>query len=150
MNKLLMIKEYPKIFCFLILTVIAYNSSAVASTERGAFTITRIGARSSAFGEAFAAIADNANAIRWNPAGLSSLKQLEVTFSRTSLFSLGGFFDYIAAGGISQDFVGIAYPRNVLTFGLSFLFLRTHNIIEADEIGTITNRNRGYAERTLK
>ena len=43
-----------------------------------------VGGRASAMGDAFIAIADDASALYWNPAGLVFAKQNEVMFSHNS------------------------------------------------------------------
>jgi tetratricopeptide (TPR) repeat protein len=125
-------------------------ASAVAS-GRGAFSTATAGTRSNTFGQAFVAVADDANTARWNPAGLPSLLQTEFTFAHTNLFTFGGgYFDYASASdSINQDFVGVAFPNSRLPVGISYLNISTHGLITADARGSILDRNAGYAERLL-
>ena len=81
---------------------------------RGAFADDSVGARASVFGQAFVAVADDASALRWNPAGLTQLLQPELTSSHTSLFSLGGYFNYSSgSASIHEDFVGVVLPNRI-------------------------------------
>ena len=57
-----------------------------------------VGGRATAMGDAFIAIADDASALYWNPAGLVFAKQNEVMFSHNAWFA-----------DISQEFVGGFY-----------------------------------------
>jgi len=121
-----------------------------ASAGRGAFAGDSIGARASILGEAFIALADDANALRWNPAGLTQLLQPEITSSHINFFSLGGYFDYSDnSSAINEDFVGFAWPNNIAPLGISFLNLGTSGMLHADETGAIINSNASYAERII-
>ena len=142
------VSRFMQIICLTFL--FGLTISPIASAERGAFSIPSGGARDGIFSRAFVAIADDANASRRNPAGISSLLQTEFTFSHTNLFSLGGYFDYTETSrGVNQDFVGVAFPNSRLPIGVSLLNLDTNGIIAADDRGGILNRNAGYAERLL-
>ena len=48
-----------------------------------------IGARPLGMGESFVAIADDANAISWNPAGLVQLRQQAINGMYTDLYGIG-------------------------------------------------------------
>lgn len=52
-----------------------------AGTSSGSFLKIGVGARASALGESFVAVANDPTAIYWNPAGLASLLRQEVTIS---------------------------------------------------------------------
>jgi long-subunit fatty acid transport protein len=52
-----------------------------AGTSSGSFLKIGIGARASAIGESFVAVANDPSAIQWNPAGLASLQRKELAFS---------------------------------------------------------------------
>jgi hypothetical protein len=126
---------------------LAINASAAG---RGAFAGDSVGARASIFGEAFVAVADDANALRWNPAGLTRLLQPEITSSHINFFSLGGYFDYSDnSSAINEDFIGLVLPNHIAPVGISFLSLGTSGMPYADESGAVINSNTSYAERTL-
>jgi len=70
---------------FLALVLIFFAASSAVQPQVN----LRIGARPLGMGEAFTAIADDANAVFWNPAGLPLLLQGEVNFMRTDLYNTG-------------------------------------------------------------
>lgn len=74
-----------------------------------------VGARETALGGAFTAVADNANAVHYNPAGLDLLQSPEISFSHNR---------YVE--GISQQWLAGAYPykAGVFGFGLNYLSVR--------------------------
>ena len=55
-----------------------------AGTSSGSFLRIGVGARASALGESFVAVANDPSAIYWNPAGLASLLRQEVALSHVS------------------------------------------------------------------
>ena len=65
----------------------------------GAFSAFRngVGARALAMGGAFAAVADDATASAWNPAGLALLDDTRLTGMSTDLFGLGITHQYVGA-----------------------------------------------------
>ncbi|MFC1556439.1 tetratricopeptide repeat protein [candidate division KSB1 bacterium] len=60
----------------------------------------QIGARPLGMGGAYAAIANDANAIFWNPAGIASLQRQEVTSMYSNLYNLG----------LTQSYLGYVLP----------------------------------------
>lgn len=74
-----------------------------------------VGARETALGGAFTAVADNANAVHYNPAGLDLLQSPEVTFAHNRYLE-----------GVSQQWLAAAYPHGagVFGFGLNYLSVR--------------------------
>jgi hypothetical protein len=98
---------------FLILSIPAYcqyvtNVSAVGTTA-ASFLEIEVGSRAIGMGGAFVAVADDASAIYWNPAGLSRLEKSELTFTHTEwLIDIN--FDF--TGGIlslgSNGIVGLS------------------------------------------
>ncbi|MBI3297442.1 MAG: PorV/PorQ family protein [Elusimicrobia bacterium] len=72
-----------------------------------------VGARPVALGEAYTALADDVNAVYYNPAGLAFLQRQEVTAMHNK------FFD-----GVSQQFAAYAYPSvRFGTFSGAFMML---------------------------
>ena len=69
------------------------------------------GTRPFGMGGAFVAIADDANAISWNPSGLPGLRRKEFTSTYTDLYNMG----------ISKSYIGFVYPfSDKIAFGLDW------------------------------
>ncbi|MEW6684897.1 MAG: PorV/PorQ family protein [Candidatus Edwardsbacteria bacterium] len=109
-----------KIFLTLVLTIgISNLLGAVDYSNVGkagvVFLKVGIGSRAIAMGEAFTAVANDASALYWNPAGLVNLKTPEFIFNHT---------EWIA--GISHDYIGYVAPAGLIgTFGVSATLLST-------------------------
>ncbi len=71
---------------------------------------TGVGARALAMGGAFVAVADDATAILWNPAGLAQLDDTRVAGMSTNLYGLG----------ITHQFIGVTTSMFDLGFGLGW------------------------------
>jgi long-subunit fatty acid transport protein len=80
-----------------------------AGTSSGSFLKIGIGARASALGESFVAVANDPSAIYWNPAGLASLQRQEVSLSHVSW-----------PGDVNYEHVAYVLPSR--RFGGSFAF----------------------------
>ncbi|MFC1559856.1 S-layer homology domain-containing protein [Candidatus Margulisiibacteriota bacterium] len=76
-----------------------------------------IGARPIGMGKAFVAVADDANAIFMNPAGLSTLKGWDIASMSTSFMDT---YQYMVLGG--------AYPVNGATYGFGYVSSRVGQI----------------------
>ena len=59
------------LYCWLVMGITLCAATNALATGRGAFAGDSVGARASIFGEAFVAVADDANALKWNPAGIT-------------------------------------------------------------------------------
>lgn len=77
----------------------AWAGSAEAGTSGAAFLAIAPGARPAAMGEAFSAVADDAHAVFYNPAGLARLGKIEATGMHEARFQ-----------GIRYEFVALALP----------------------------------------
>jgi len=110
------------------LFLLMQTSNAV---EEGAFARIGVGARPLGMGGAFVAVADDANSVYWNPAGLTSLKGMEFT----SMYSQQlGIIDY--------NFLAFASPfENIGNFGISWIGLSADTIYSSG-VGT-------YSENTI-
>jgi|SaaInl4_135m_RNA_FD_contig_51_1403575_length_4636_multi_6_in_0_out_0_2 hypothetical protein len=110
-----------------------------------------VGARPMGMGETFIGIADDANTLYWNPAGLPQLQRQEFTFMYTDLYGIGlnnfygayvypvsdnsaigvdvfqtGFDDTELQYGQLKFNLGYGYRwRRVLSFGAAFKFVNT-------------------------
>ena len=120
----------PKLFKILILsliieTLIISNASAI-SLSKGfggsnalVFLNNGMGARPIGMGNAFVGIADDINAIYWNPSGLTQLKNVEFSAMHSSLFS----------DIVKYDMLSLAFPfKNGLTMGAGLFSLNIDNI----------------------
>ena len=93
-----------------------------------------VGTRPLGMGGAFIAVADDANTITWNPAGLPALRRTEFTTTYADLYTLGitqsyigfvrPFSDRLALGfdwsSIGYDDSELAYSENKLNFSFGF------------------------------
>ena len=91
-------------YLLIILTLIC-NLSGQSSDQLFFWT------RPFGMGGAFVAIADDANAISWNPSGLPGLRRKEFTSTYTDLYNMG----------ISKSYIGFVYPfSDKIAFGLDW------------------------------
>jgi hypothetical protein len=85
-----------------------------AGTSSAQFLKIGVGARAAGLGEAFVALADDASALYWNPAGLALLPGTQVHFTHTQW-----------PAEIEYEFVGLTRKMaRIGTIGLSFASLR--------------------------
>ncbi|MDO8734061.1 MAG: hypothetical protein Q7K21_02755, partial [Elusimicrobiota bacterium] len=87
-----------------LILLITYHLS-LTTVLYGAFDELNIGARPQGLGGAFSAISDDANALFYNPAGISNLKKAELTSNYGRLFI--GLDDNSSIG---SSFIGYAQP----------------------------------------
>ncbi|MFH0948093.1 MAG: hypothetical protein V1833_03745 [Elusimicrobiota bacterium] len=111
------------VFLLLLLFPIPY-------TLYPAFDELSIGARPQGLGGAFTAVADDANALFYNPAGISNLKKSEFTSNYGRLFI--GLDDDSAIG---SSFIGYAHPTDKYgTAGISWYNLSLYNLYDETSI----------------
>jgi len=98
----------------LLLSSISYSNikATVDPTDIG------IGARPTGMGKAFTAVAGDVNNIFVNPAGLYSLKAVELTSMYTNLL-----------GDINYSLLGVSYPTSAGTFGIGYVGIQTGDVI---------------------
>lgn len=105
---------------------------SAAGTSGAAFLKTGQGsARAMALGRAYVALAEGADALTWNPAGLAATQQREVSFS---------YLRYIQ--GVKTDismfpgYIGYAHPMGRTTWGANFAYMRDEgfDIRDADGV----------------
>jgi len=97
--------------------------------DAGAFLKNGIGVRPISMGKAFVAVADDANAGYWNPAGLSLLNitQLSAMYSNPMNYALG---DNPGVKDIGYHTVSLAFPMGFGSLGLNMAYLSVGNIEE--------------------
>lgn len=106
------------VLALLIIPALAWGQ-AKTGTSGVQFLELGPSARAVGMGNAFLAIADDASAIYYNPAGLSQLSQREIILTHV---------DFPA--DITYDFAGLTYPKWGGVWGLGFYFLNTGDMIE--------------------
>jgi len=90
------------------------SSNTFGDTDAGntglAFLKIGAGGRASGMGEAFTAIANDASATYWNPAGLAHLQQGEFVFTHNKWLQ-----------DISHEFLAVSFQLGKNAFGISFI-----------------------------
>src|SRR5665213_1078080 len=115
-----------KIFIFLVLATAFVprlgHAYGAAGTVAAPYLELPMGGRGEGMGEAFTAIADDVNAIYYNPAGLTSLNSAQLELMHIDSF-----------GGVQYENVAIAVPSDLLgvdvwgTFALSYTLVGIDN-----------------------
>ncbi|MDD5208782.1 MAG: PorV/PorQ family protein [Elusimicrobiales bacterium] len=96
----------------LCLTAPAAAFASGPGTSAANFMKIPVGARETSLGGAFTAVADNADAVFYNPAGLGLLAVPEISYAYNNYLS-----------GVSQQWVAAAYPAAFGTLGLGVNYL---------------------------
>jgi len=93
------VRKTMKRVMILTLSLIMVLSAVAMADGVGAFSAFKngIGARALAMGGAFVAVADDATATLWNPAGLAQLDDTRLAGMSTDLFGLGITHQYVGA-----------------------------------------------------
>jgi len=93
---------------------------------RADFRHQHMGARPKALGSAYVGLADDANAVYWNPAGLTRLRNPAIMGTRAWLFGVDD---------ISNDYLAVGIPgRGGLAFGASWVRLGIDKIYSEDTL----------------
>ncbi|HEY6951430.1 MAG TPA: PorV/PorQ family protein [Bacteroidota bacterium] len=114
----------------LTVTAIAQNVTKTGTTA-AKFLSIGVGPRAIAMGGAFSAIANDASAIYWNPAGAASAEQFQSMFSYTGLYA-----------GINLNYLGIVIPSG----GMGNFALSVTAINYGDIAVTTENQPEGTGE----
>lgn len=112
-----------------LLAVLLLASPALGA-ETASFLDIGVGARALGMGGAYTALADDANALYWNPAGLSKLEKREFTASHAELFE-----------STRLDFLAYAHPTGRGTFAAGLTYLSQGKLEGRDGMG---RRTAGY------
>ena len=133
------------IAAIVILSVISFNTriQALETADGGLpgyFMNEGTGARALGMGRAFTAVADDASAIYWNPAGLARARQEEVLFMHSQLFK-----------GEDTRYESVSYAYTIgenITVGAGACQLYSGNFTRRDDnnnpIGTFSDQNNAY------
>jgi len=117
------------------LTVLGAARARAETQDGGLRSVFALGAgnRALALGGAYAAVADDASAALWNPAGLAQLERRHAGFTSTNLFGMG----------FSEKYVSVALPHwrlgnfslTLRTFGVDGIESRDEsNMLLADDL----------------
>lgn len=117
----------PALFCCAPSAALAAGGfdSASAGTSTSQFLKVASGARGAALGEAYAALADDAFALDWNPAGLINVKTNSMVFMH-SPYLAGTYADYVAYAETAGE---------VGAWGVSFKYMNFGKIERTDSSG---------------
>ncbi len=116
----------PRTFIFGFIFLFGLISAATAQ-ESAAFLKLGVGARAVGMGGAYTALADDVNALFWNPAGLSRLSKRELGFTHAELVA-----------GMRYDVVGYAHPLGFGTLAGGAAYLTQGTIEGRDAAGKPT------------
>lgn len=108
---------FPRLFALTLFCLALPAFAGAAGTSGAQFLKLGVGARSVAMGEAFVAVANDASALFWNPAGLARLSSKELSASHHA---------YVQ--GINYDAVSYAHPSRVGTFATGMNYLQIGDI----------------------
>lgn len=94
------------------------------AAETASFLDIGVGGRALGMGGAYTALADEVNALYWNPAGLSRLEKREFTASHAEMFE-----------STRLDFLAYAHPTSQGTFAAGLTYLSQGKIEGRDGLG---------------
>jgi len=116
-----------------ILVLIGVSSAQASSVSQAGVLFLKIapGARAGGMGEAMVAVADDATATWWNPAGLAHITQNELTLMHVN------WLPQFKLDDLYYDFVsGVYNVPDWGTFGMNIIFLNYGESERTDETGT--------------
>lgn len=135
-------RALPWLFGVLASVVLALGTALPAQAQLGESTalFLRIepDSRAAGMGNAGVAVADNANAMFWNPAGLAFQENTQLGLTHANWlpeFDAGLFYEYL---------VGTYHVDGIGTFGGNVTFLNLGEIEIRDESGQVLNQAQSY------
>jgi len=111
----------------LIAAVLIAAPAGARAAETAAFLDIGVGARGIGMGGAYTALADDASAVYWNPAGLARLEKREMSVSHAEL-----------GLGTREDFLAYAHPTSHGTVAAALTYLSQGSIGGRDATGRPT------------
>jgi hypothetical protein len=102
-------------------------ASPALGAETAAFLDIGPGARAIGLGGAYTALADDADAVYWNPAGLARLEKRNASLSHAELNQ-----------GNRHDFLSYAHPTSRAVLGAAFTYLSYGQLTGRDAMGRTT------------
>ena len=135
---------YVVILLLIVQTVYGQGEVTKVGTTAANFLNLEVGARAISLGGAFTAVANDASALKWNPAGLTYFNRISLSHTHTNLYvdikhqfvgliipvGLNNFFgvslNYIDLGKIERttieqpDGTGLFFSSNNMAFGVSY------------------------------
>ncbi|OGF45281.1 MAG: hypothetical protein A2231_11155 [Candidatus Firestonebacteria bacterium RIFOXYA2_FULL_40_8] len=112
------------ITCITVIGIFPLFAANGIATSGGTFLKLPAGARASGMGEAFTAIADDATAVYWNPAGLNLINNISVSLMHSIWFE-----------GMTYDWISGVLPTDLGKFGLGFQYMNYGSILETNVDG---------------
>jgi hypothetical protein len=111
-----------------IVTLALFATAAgVHAADEGSFALEflglGVGARAAAMGSAYVAVAEDASAAYWNPAGLTGVEQYGFTSQHADMFQQGTQESALMRGLAQYNFVNVVVPFNQGKLGISWIRL---------------------------
>lgn len=123
--------KYTKILLALLILSFSYISTIYAADEgshAADFLSHGVGARALGMGSAFVAIADDATATYWNPAGLTKVQKHSFSAMYSDTFSTGDG-SFFSKGLVNYNFINYVYQiEGIGSLGLSWIRLGIDDI----------------------
>ncbi|MGY5354034.1 putative type IX sorting system protein PorV2 [Wenyingzhuangia sp. IMCC45467] len=128
-------KKYLLLFIILATSIVSH--AQLVRSYSNEFLNIGVGARAMAMGKSVSSFVSGVEAGYWNPAGVITVQDLELTGMHNSLFSGIGSYDYFAAAlPIERD--DLAFSISVIRLGVDNI-LNTTNLIDSN--GNINYNN---------
>ncbi|PKK90070.1 MAG: hypothetical protein CVV64_11160 [Candidatus Wallbacteria bacterium HGW-Wallbacteria-1] len=113
---------------FLVMEILPVNN--LTNPAMAAFNETVAGARAQGMGGAFTAVADDATALYWNPAGLSQMKRHEI------MFMYADKYDVTTGPAFTEQYFAYSSPATMYgTFGLHYSKEGSDSILAEKRMG---------------
>jgi hypothetical protein len=129
----------------IMISVISLPQNSFAKKYAGEFMAVGGGARALGMGGAFAAVANDASTVFWNPSGISGFDRRQALFMHSERF--GQLVNY--------NFASFVMPTNLLSqereasFGFALIHLGVDDILITNNIPILNDNGNGILERDL-